>query len=562
MNVRFTLKKDEFLASEFSMKTCRHFFRGMSSGSLAFYLAFGMPTGIAAPGKTAEETTSRQNILPRINTNTDLGIKISGAIDIKELLKLVTVENGDNWLSIIKRLELLQKNLFEGSRQATLRDLLIESINNNPQLAIAFESIQSQDALLASAKRQWSPTAGISASAGYSWETLSNVPLNEPSVSIQASPSSSYTNNSVLTSALSISWFPFLATRQPLIRSQAAALDQQKLLFSVAARDTILNTQLAYTSVQKGIELVQAFSSIIETDLTIVDQIRKNKQAGLSSEADVEQQKTQLYQDLITLIGAYISLDRAQNELGKAIGQTKHQYIIPQDQFVPVGSWDQTLNETINMALKMREEIKASEKLAESLSWNARKIIASYLPSISLTANGSVLISNGIIAQELWGLDPSINKQITTTPALAANLTWKFFDGGVNLSLARSQERLAKQALDTARLQETQISADAASSFADYSNSQISILSAKKAVQAANNAIAIYRVRYSLGVDTITPLVLSIKSLSDSTSSLASAVELYNNSVNRLYRNTSTWPDYTGFSLSDVLIIQINKSRP
>jgi len=543
-------------------KKRKRWIRGLRSGSVAICLVLGASTALAAPSKASENTTATKNILPKININTDLGIKIGSSISIRELLKLVSIESGDDWLDIIKRLEFLQKNLFEGSRQATLRDLLVESVNNNPQLAVAFESIQSQDALVASAKRQWNPTAGISASAGYSWQTLSNFPLNQPSVSIQASPSSTYTDNSVLNSSLSLSWYPFLATRQPLIRSQVAALDQQKLLFSVAARDTILNTQLAYTSVQKGIELIQAFSSIVETDIAIVNQIRKNKQAGLSSEADVEQQKTQLYQDLITLISAYTSLDSAQNELGKALGQVGHQYIIPQDQFVPVGSWDQTLNQTIDMALKMREEIKASAKLAESLSWNAKKIIASYLPSISLTANTSILANNGIIAQELWGLSPSINKQITTTPALSANITWNFYDGGVNLSLARSQERLAKQALDTARLQETQISADAATSFTNYSNSQISILSARKAVQAAKNATAIYRVRYSFGVDTITPLVLSIKSLSDSTTSLASAIELYNNSINRLYRNTSTWPDYTGVSLSDVLIIQLKKNRP
>lgn len=543
-------------------KNRKRWMRRLSSGSAAIWLVIGVSTALAAPSKTPGNTTATKNILPKININTDLGIKIGSSINIRELLKLVSIESGDDWLDIIRRLESMQKNLFEGSRQATLRDLLVESINNNPQLAVAFESIQSQDALVVSAKRQWNPTAGISASPGYSWETFSNYPQNQPSVSIQAAPPSTYTDNSILNSSLFLSWFPFLATRQPLIRSQAAALDQQKLLFSVAARDTILNTQLAYTSVQKGIALVQAFSSIVETDITIVNQIRKNKQAGLSSEADVEQQKTQLYQDLITLIGAYTSLDSAQNELGKALGQVKHQYIIPLDQFVPVGSWDQTLDQTIDMALKMREEIKASAKLAESLSWNAKKIIASYLPSISLTATGGLLAANGIISQELWGLSPSINKQLTSSATLSANFTWNFYDGGVNLSLAKSQERLAKQALDTALLQETQISADAATSFTNHINSQISILSARKAVQAAKNATAIYRVRYSLGVDTITPLVLSIKSLSDSTTSLASAVELHNNSINRLYRNTSTWPDYIGVSLSDVLMIQLNKTRP
>lgn len=540
----------------------KRWMRRLSSGSVAIWIVIGVSTALAAPSKTPGNTTATKNILPKININTDLGIKIGSSINISELLKLVSIESEDDWLDIIRRLESMQKNLFEGSRQATLRDLLVESINNNPQLAVAFESIQSQDALVVSAKRQWNPTAGISASPGYSWETFSNYPQNQPSVSIQAAPPSTYTDNSILNSSLFLSWYPFLATRQPLIRSQAAALDQQKLLFSVAARDTILNTQLAYTSVQKGIALVQAFSSIVETDITIVNQIRKNKQAGLSSEADVEQQKTQLYQDLITLIGAYTSLDSAQNELGKALGQVKHQYIIPLDQFVPVGSWDQTLDQTIDMALKMREEIKASAKLAESLSWNAKKIIASYLPSISLTATGGLLAANGIISQELWGLSPSINKQLTSSATLSANFTWNFYDGGVNLSLAKSQERLAKQALDTALLQKTQISADAATSFTNHINSQLSILSARKAVQAAKNATAIYRVRYSLGVDTITPLVLSIKSLSDSTTSLASAVELHNNSINRLYRNTSTWPDYIGVSLSDVLMIQLNKTRP
>lgn len=528
---------------------------------MAICLVFGVSTALAAPAKASNKNTSiLQEFLPQINTNSGLGIKIGSGINTRELLKLVSIESGDDWTGIIKRLEFLQKQLFEGSRPATLRDLLLESVYNNPQLAVAFESIQYQDSLLVSAKRQWNPTAGVSASAAYSWQTLTNLPLNKPSESIQASPLSTYTNNSVLSSYLNLSWYPFLATRHPLIRSQAAALDQQKLLFIVAARDTILNTQLAYTSVQKGMELIKAFTSIVETDVAIVNQIRKNKEAGLSTVADVEQQKTQLYQDLITLVSAYTSLNSAQNELGKTIGQVEHQYFIPQDEFVPVGSWDQSLSDTIGMALKMREEIKASAKLAESLSWNAKKIIASYLPSISLTANGSILSTNGIIGQELWGLSPSINKQINTTPVLAVNINWNFYDGGVNLSLARSQDYLAKQTQDTARLQEMQISNDAATSFTDYANSQITVLTAKKAVKAAKNTTAIYRVRYSLGVDTITSLVLSIKSLSDSTSSLASALELYNNSVNRLYRNTATWPEHIGISLSDVLLIQLKKS--
>ncbi|MEB3317556.1 MAG: TolC family protein [Cyanobacteriota bacterium] len=533
--------------------------RGLTLGFLAVCLFFRVSTALAVPSKTSGNTTAANGFLPTIKTNTDLGIKMGSIINTSELLKLVRIESDEDWLDIVKQLESFQKKLFEGSRQATLRDLLIESINNNPQLDIAFASIQSQDALVASAKREWNPSVGISASAGYSWQTLSNVSLNKPSRSTQPPPSSTYTDNSLLNTSLDLSWYPYLATRQPLIRAQAAALDQQKLLFIIAARDTILNTQLAYTSVQKAIELIQAFSSIVETDIAILNQIRKNKQAGLSSQADIEQQKTQLYQDIIRLIDAYISLDNAQTKLGIALGQVGHQFVIPQDQFVPVGSWDPSLNQTVDMALKMREEIQASAKLAESLSWNAKKIIALYLPAISLNANSSILANKGIIAQELWGLSPSINKQITSNLTLSANITWTLYDGGVNLSLARSQERLAKQALDTARLQETQISADAATSFTNYRNSLLSILAAKKAVQAAKNATAIYRVRYSVGVDTITPLVLSIKSLSDSTSSLASAVELHNNAINRLYRNTSTWPDYTGIGLSDVLIMKLKK---
>jgi len=536
--------------------------RGFSFAFVAICLVFRVSTALAVPGKTHGDTTATKDILPRIKIETDLGIKIGSVINTSELLKLVSIESGDDWLDIIKQLEFLQKNLFDGSRQATLRDLLIESVNNNPQLDVAFESIQSQDALVASAKRQWNPSVGISALGGYSWETLSNYPLNKPSLATEPSPPSTYTDNSLLSTSLGLSWYPYLATRQPLIRSQAAALDQQKLLFIIAARETILNTQLAYTSVQKALELIKAFSSIVETDIAILNQIRKNKKAGLSSQADIEQQKTQLYQDLIALIDAYLSLDNAQNEIGKALGQVGHQYIVPQDQFVPIGSWDQSLNQTIDMALQMREEIKASAKLAESLGWNAMKIKASYLPSFSLNANTSILANKGIIAQELGGLSPSINKQLNTTLTLSANITWNLYDGGVNLSLARSQERLAKQALDTARLQKAQISADTASSFTNYRNSQISILSAKRAVQAAKNATAIYRVRYSVGVDTITPLVLSIKSLSASTTSLASGIELHNNSINRLYRNTSTWPDYTGVSLSDVLIMQLKKGRP
>jgi outer membrane protein TolC len=531
------------------------------SGALALFLSSSVLMPISASSAAERQSMGLVQSLPKINTKTQMGIQGVDLNDINKLLRLVSIDKSPEWLQVIKQLETLQNKLFSNPREASLKELVIEALEKNPNLSVAYRSIQSQDALLASAKRQWNPTGSLSASGGYSWQTLSNIPLNQPSTAIQEAPSSSYTNNSVINASIGFNWFPYLATRQPLIRSQKAALDQQRLLFIVTARDTILDTQVAYTAVQKGLALVKAYSDIVETDIAIVDQIEKNKQAGLSSEADVEQQKAQLYQDLIRLINAYAELDAAQSSLGKAIGNIGSTYIIPTDKFIPTGSWDVPLDQTIRQALELREEIKASVQLAESLNWNARKILASYLPSFNISAGFTALAANGIIAQELWGLSPSINKQTTTTPTIAANLTWNFYDGGVNMSLARSQERLAQQALDTARLQETQISADASTSFTDYSNSYLSTISARKAVNAARNATAIYRVRYSLGVDNITTLVLSIKTLSDTTASLATAVEVYNNSVNRLYRNTATWPEYLGVSLSDVLTIYAKKDN-
>lgn len=549
-----------YLPRSHSQSFCSILKRGLRlSGALALFLSSSVLMPISASSAAERQSMGLVQSLPKINTKTQMGIQGVDLNDINKLLRLVSIDKSPEWLQVIKQLETLQNKLFSNPREASLKELVIEALEKNPNLSVAYRSIQSQDALLASAKRQWNPTGSLSASGGYSWQTLSNIPLNQPSTAIQEAPSSSYTNNSVINASIGFNWFPYLATRQPLIRSQKAALDQQRLLFIVTARDTILDTQVAYTAVQKGLALVKAYSDIVETDIAIVDQIEKNKQAGLSSEADVEQQKAQLYQDLIRLINAYAELDAAQSSLGKAIGNIGSTYIIPTDKFIPTGSWDVPLDQTIRQALELREEIKASVQLAESLNWNARKILASYLPSFNISAGFTALAANGIIAQELWGLSPSINKQTTTTPTIAANLTWNFYDGGVNMSLARSQERLAQQALDTARLQETQISADASTSFTDYSNSYLSTISARKAVNAARNATAIYRVRYSLGVDNITTLVLSIKTLSDTTASLATAVEVYNNSVNRLYRNTATWPEYLGVSLSDVLTIYAKK---
>lgn len=513
---------------------------------------------LSSPSQTSIDSA---NPLPTINIKTQLSLQQRDLLDTRDLLRLVSIDNKQEWLNLINQIKTQQTRLFVGSRKSQLKSLVEEALSNNPQLDIAYKSIQSQDALLASAKREWNPTASATAAVGYGWQTLYNIPLNQPSPTKQASPVSTYTSNSQINSGINISWFPYLSTRQPLIRSQASALDQQRFLFIVTARDVILDTQLAYTAVQKGIELIKAYSDIVETDIAIVDQIEKNKSAGLSSQADVEQQKAQLYQDLISLIVAYSNLDAAQAQLIKSVGLTSQQYIIPEDAFVPTGQWEMSFQDTVDRAISLREEIKASVSLAESLNWNAKKILALYLPSFSLTAGVTSALSNGIIAQELWGLSPSYNKQSTTSPSIYANVTWNFYDGGSNRSLAKSQQLLAAQALDTAQYQRTQITADAATSFTDFKNSSLSTLSAQNAVRAARNATAIYRVRYSLGVDTITPLVLSIKSLSDATASLATSVETYNNSVNRLYRNTSTWPSYIGLTLLDVLNIQQRKAK-
>jgi outer membrane protein TolC len=314
----------------------------------------------------------------------------------------------------------------------------------------------------------------------------------------------------------------------------------------VAARNLVLQTQLAYFNLQEQEQLISSYEEILAATTTQVSQAEALFNVGNASLADVEQIRTQQYETLSLLIGTYLGLIDASASLARSMALPPDQLALPSDQLGLYGQWELPLNATIEQAQTLREEIQASLAQSNSASWRASALLNRYWPRFSLVANGSYAFNDTDINNRQGSL--SISDSVRSSSwdgAVGLGFNWTLFDGGIAAAEAESNRALERQFSDQAVVQRLQISLEVENSYATYQTSRLALLSSQAQAESARIAAISVRERFNVGYADTTSVVQTLSQAIAAANAFARSQREYNSAVARLYRASAQWPDGT-----------------
>jgi outer membrane protein TolC len=441
-----------------------------------------------------------------------------------------------------RKLDNLRQKLSSRARRTSLKEAVEISLLQNPTLAQSYSQIQQQQWNLIAVRRQWYPQLkALSANINlfdYSGNTTKSVNSNAPGFQSRTD----FTNEVQTSPAMQLSWTFFDPSRGALINAASESLTAQQLLFDVSARDLVLETQLAYFSLQEQQQLIADYELILTSTTQQVERTEALFNAGSASISDVEQIRTQQLQNLSTLIDTYRQLVDAAARLAQAMALPTGTLVLPQDKLALVGNWTLGEAETLQQAERLREEIKASLAQSSSSGWEATALLNSYWPRFLTQASGSFLNTNK--ADGSPGSTMTTNRQSAVwSGAVGFGFSWSLFDGGINAAQAEANQAQARQFADQAAVQRLTVAREVERAYANYEASTLALASTKEQLESAQIATEAVQERFNIGFADMTSVVQTYSQSILAASAYARSITAFNIAVASLYRYSALWPD-------------------
>lgn len=445
--------------------------------------------------------------------------------------------------NLLSRLKKLRNQIDSNSRRLNLQESVAKGLQNNPILLQQFSLLQEKEWQLISNRRKWNPALSIANTpgglVGYNWNTyvVNNYAQKLPNKKI-TSRSQKVQFNPVAT----IKWTFWDPSRQSSINAAQTSLDQQKYLLDQSARGLVSEIEILYFKVQQSRQLMDSFSQIYKINKKQLDILEARRGIGMTNIADVEQQRSNLYIQLTTLVLYTKNYIQQTASLAKLLSLSGNTVIVPSEGAKPHGIWHKSLEETIEDALILREDILALTSQAETQKWQGISLMRKYLPVFSFVAQGILTSSNGYPQTPLQ-IDPGSKYQTLENWNMTAGIGFNWqFDGGQNAAIAQSNFANSRSVLASKAMAENQAVNQVRASFGKMNTSKIAIQAAQESYRSAVIAQEAARARFDVGVGDITSVIQAVTQLSSASTQLASAILNYNSSISQLYRYSATWP--------------------
>ena len=471
---------------------------------------------------------------------------------------------------IFSELNQLQEQINSKARPIGLAAAVTTGLKNNPKLLNTYSTIQQFEWELIAAKRQWYPTLQLQNGnpfVGVSWSTYVNDNYAAKSKHLQElglERKEAYkSEQSVIQPGIIANWNFIDPTRQPNINAAKSALDQQKYLFDVSARNLILDIEKTYFLLQSTQQLIRSYQEIYYINKKQLDILEARRDIGMVTVLELEQTRSQLFAELNRLIFYTRNYISQAADLAQALALPRDQLAIPADPAGLQGKWELSLNDTISVALEQREEILSSLAAAEAAEWSALASIRSYLPVFSLVASGNLSGWNGYESVPVTE-DPgtSYARNRDWSAAVGIGFNWSIFDGGVQAANSQAARAESRQQRAQAASTEFQVVKQVRSTYGKMMTALVAVESAEQAYQSAQLAQAASRARFEVGIGDITSVVQTIEELSEASRQRSEALLDYNNSISELYRYSATWPAETQQELQNRVKLMRNNQQP
>ena len=433
--------------------------------------------------------------------------------------------------ALLRQLVKIATQIEQRSVTLTLDEALTQGLLNNPDLASAFYDIQGSEWNLIAARRSWYPTLKLTANT-QSLKGQPDILVNKrfTNISTDSGDDTAQQTGSVAPGVL-INWTFFDPTRTPAINQALSSLTAQRFLFDIAARDLVLNLQVAYTNVQAEAELVRRYQWVFEVTCQQVLAAERLVGRGLLPSSSLDQLHTEQRLQLTRLIDRYQQLFTASNALAALVAVPPGRMVLTTGHLVKEKPWQQDLDSSLDQALAMREEIKEKLSLASRDRWASIRAISGYLPSFGLSAAGA--------HEETQSMS---NLTRISTANIGLSFQWPLFDGGILAANSSSLKSLSESQLRAANSQKLTVSKQVMDAYNTYTTSKLALQNTGADFSLSKKTVKDAIARFSSTKD-VTTLVQVLSFYFAAADRDVGSTRQFNNAIYGLYRYSAIWPD-------------------
>jgi outer membrane protein TolC len=443
--------------------------------------------------------------------------------------------------------------LTREARSVTLKQAIQVGLLNNPSLAKAYAELEGASWQTRAIRREWWPSLTGNNPDPVAVGLRSDQAIITRTDNKAGISNTTSTDQRLLATAprARLSWTFLDPTRTPRLKASLATEKARRLAFDVSARNLVLDIQSAYYKLQEIRDIREDYDRIYALTRTQIRVAKALRKGGVDTQGDIDQLRAQQYQQLVQLIQIHEQEVIAANQLAYTLSMRPGELLLAAEQLIPQGSWTKPLQQTIQEALELREEIKAGLANAENQKWLARSLLSRYLPSVALVGQSQLITQSGNQTSTGEDTTRTRNNLNDVRNDIGLGFNWLLFDGGVNQAQSKALQQQGNATLAATDDEQLTITLQVQNSFANYDGSRMVMDAAREQLRETRRNVDYAAKTYNGTTIAATTFIQNIQSYLNAAQAYKGSVRKYNVAVASLYRYSSQWPEGASAALDE-----------
>jgi outer membrane protein TolC len=427
------------------------------------------------------------------------------------------------------------------SQAITLQQAIELAVRNSPTLQqTRLELTQSRDALR-EAQAANAPT--LDATSNLTGSAQESLQADRNSQGVATGSSSRDTNTSLnLQAGLQANYNIFTSgQRSSSIRAAEGTVRFRELAVEVDTKQLVLDVSTSYYDLQEADKQAEIFQAALSEALQSLKDAQALERAGVGTRFDVLQSQVDAANARQDLTQQLSRQEIARRTLAQRLSLAQGTDINAADEVAAAGAWELSLEQSVVTAFKNRAELEQQLVQRDIGEQRRRNALGQLGPQIGASATYGV--ANLLSSSGESSILSTEGKGFFNNASVALNARISLFDGGAARAQARQQEAniaIAESQFVTAR---DQVRFQVEQAYSTLQASSENIETTTLAVQSAEEALRLARLRFQAGVGTQTDVIQQQTALTRSRVNNLRAVLDYNRALAQLQRFVSNLPD-------------------
>jgi outer membrane protein TolC len=426
------------------------------------------------------------------------------------------------------------------SQAITLQQAIELAVRNNPSLQQTRLELEQSRFALREARAANSPT--LNANTGLEGRATESVQADTNAQGFPTGGSSRNTTTSLNLQALNLQADYNIFTsgrRSSSIRAAEGTVRFRELAVEVDTKQLVLDVSTSYYDLQEADQQVAIFQAALDEALQSLRDAQALERAGVGTRFDVLQAEVDAANARQDLTQQLSQQEVARRTLAQRLSLAQGTDITAADAVAVAGEWNLSLEQSVVEAFKNRAELEQQLVQRDIGEQRRRNALGQLGPQIGASATyglSNLLTSSGSVTDDSEG-------KFLNSATIALNASFLLFDGGAARAQARQQESniaIAESQFVTAR---DQIRFQVEQAYSTLQSSSENIQTTTLAVQSAEEALRLARLRFQAGVGTQTDVIQQQTALTRSRVNNLQAILDYNRSLATLQRSVSNLPE-------------------